>query len=51
MIYYDTVIREMKLSRLEPAIIMMDFHTSNSYSHKNLFHYFKDYLITKLTLG
>jgi hypothetical protein len=31
---------------------MMDFHTSiASYSHKNLSYYFKDYLITKLTLG
>jgi hypothetical protein len=30
---------------------MMDFHTSASYFHKKMFHYFKDYLMTKLTSG
>jgi hypothetical protein len=30
---------------------LMVFHTSASYVHENSFHYFKDYLMTKLTLG
>jgi hypothetical protein len=29
----------------------MVFHTSASYFHKNSFHYFKDHLMMKLTLG
>jgi hypothetical protein len=32
-------------------MIMMIVHMSPSYFHKNSFHYFKDYLMTKLTLG
>jgi hypothetical protein len=31
--------------------IMMAFNNLASYFHENLFHYFKDQLITKLTLG
>jgi hypothetical protein len=30
--------------------IMMIFNMSTSYLHKILFHYFEDYLMTKLTL-
>jgi hypothetical protein len=32
-------------------IIMMIFNMSTLYSHKKSFHYFEDYLMTKLTLG
>jgi len=32
-------------------IIMMIFNMPTSYFHKILFHYFEDYLMTKLTLG
>jgi hypothetical protein len=32
-------------------IIMMIFNMLTSYFHKILFHYFEDYLMTKLTLG
>jgi hypothetical protein len=32
-------------------IIMMIFNMLTSYFHKILFHYFGDYLMTKLTLG
>jgi hypothetical protein len=31
--------------------IMMIFNMSTSYFHNNSFHYFEDYLMTKLTLG
>jgi hypothetical protein len=31
--------------------LMMAFNILASYFHENLFHYFKDHLITKLTLG
>jgi hypothetical protein len=32
-------------------IIMMIFNMSISHFHKISFHYFEDYLVTKLTLG
>jgi hypothetical protein len=32
-------------------IIMMILNISTSYFHNNSFHYFEDYLMTKLTLG
>jgi hypothetical protein len=32
-------------------IIKMIFNLSTPYLHKKSFHYFEDYLITKLTLG
>jgi len=32
-------------------IIMLIFNMSTSYFHNNSFHYFDDYLMTKLTLG
>jgi hypothetical protein len=33
------------------VLIMMIFNMSSSYFQKNSFHYFEDYLMTKLTLG
>jgi hypothetical protein len=48
MIYYHIVIQGVKLYRFYLEIIMMVFHHSTSYFHKNSFHYFKDYLFTKL---
>jgi len=32
-------------------IIIMTFNMPTSYFHKISFHYFEDYLMTKLTLG
>jgi hypothetical protein len=36
--------------QMYPAIIVMVFNTWISYFHKISFHYFKDYLMMKLTL-
>ncbi len=36
---------------IQSMIIMMIFNTAPSYSHKVSFPCFKDYLMTKLTLG
>jgi hypothetical protein len=33
------------------TIIIMIFNISTSYFHKFSFHYFEDYLMTRLTLG
>jgi hypothetical protein len=49
--YYEIVIWVVKLFRVSPMIIMMIFNMSTSYFHKFSFHYFGDYLMTKLTLG
>jgi len=51
MIYYSIFSWWVKLFRLYLAIIMMIFNTWTSYLHKSSFQYFKDYLITKWTLG
>jgi hypothetical protein len=36
---------------IQPLKIMMIFNTSTSYFHEISFHYFEDYLMTKLTEG
>jgi hypothetical protein len=42
---------EWNYSDCKAGIIMLVFHTSSSYFHEKSFHYYKDYLMTKLTLG
>ncbi len=39
-----------QIIQMYPTIIMMVFNTWISYFHKKSFHYFKDYLMMKLTL-
>jgi len=49
--YYNIVICIVTLFKMWPMIIIMIFNMSTSYFHKISFHYFEDYLMTKLTLG
>jgi hypothetical protein len=51
IIDYNIVIWVVKLFRVQPMIIMMIFNMLSSYFPKFSFHYFEDYLMTKLTLG
>jgi len=50
IIYYNIVIWVVKLFRVQLMIIMMVSNMSTSYFHKISFHYFEDYLMTKLIL-
>jgi hypothetical protein len=53
IIYYNIVIWIVKLFRVQPMIIMMIFQNVDFIFSQNFisFHYFEDYLTTKLTLG
>jgi hypothetical protein len=51
IIYNNIVKRVVKLFRVQPMIIMMNFNMSTSYFHITSFHYFENYLMMKLTLG
>jgi hypothetical protein len=48
MIYYDFFTWIMKLFKVQPMIIITIFNMS--YFHKIAFHYYEDYLMTKMTL-